>query len=212
MNRLTRRRALQLFGAAGTLAGCGSNGDGSPAGAPVGQEPSTPYGEPGPGASQPDPGNPGDATPAKMLAEIETIVVVMMENRSFDHYLGSLKRDPKYAAAGSVDGLTGAENNPAPNGTPISIFNLQNFTVADPPHGWDAAHAQFNAGKNDGVVKAHAGATQNEVMGFHDRAQLPFLYWLADNYTVCDRWFSSVLGPTWPNRFYLHAGTSKGKK
>jgi phospholipase C len=49
-------------------------------------------------------------------------------------------------------------------------------------------------------------------MGFHDRSQIPLYYWLADNFTICDHWFASVMGPTWPNRFYLHATTSKGKK
>jgi phospholipase C len=49
-------------------------------------------------------------------------------------------------------------------------------------------------------------------MGYHDRSQIPFYYWLADNYTICDNWYSSVLGPTWPNRYYLHSATAAGKK
>jgi phospholipase C len=49
-------------------------------------------------------------------------------------------------------------------------------------------------------------------MAYHDRDLAPFHYALADRYTVCDRWFASVLGPTWPNRFFLHAGTSGGRK
>jgi phospholipase C len=213
---LGRRHLLQMLGAGAFAAGCGSNAS------PTSQQPpeeTPPQGMPGPQPTAgpiPAPTTPPDpereATPAEMLAEIETIVVVMMENRSFDHYLGSLKRDAAYASASKVDGLTGNESNLAPNGAPVQVFNLTDFTVADPPHGWDASHAQYNGGKNDGFVKAHAGADQNDVMGYHDRAQLPFYYWLADNFTVCDRWFSSVMGPTWPNRFYLHAGTSKGKK
>src|SRR5438477_343297 len=68
-----------------------------------------------------------------LLAPIENIVVLCMENRSFDHYLGSLKLLEKRP----VDGLTGNESNPDPNGVPISSFKLNNFTVTDLPHDWD---------------------------------------------------------------------------
>jgi phospholipase C len=117
-----------------------------------------------------------------------------------------------YASAGSVDGLTGSETNPLPNGDPVKVFKMSNFTPDDPPHGWGACHNQWNNGANDGFVKAHSGNSQEEVMGYHDRSQLPFYYWLADNFVVCDHWHCSVLGPTWPNRFYLHACSSGGKK
>jgi phospholipase C len=202
-----------MFGAGAFVAGCGDSA-GLPA--PVASDPpASAGGDPGPAPvapANPPPPPAEQATPQQLLADIDTIVVVMMENRSFDHYLGSLKKDASYPNAGKVAGLDGTEQNPDPQGNPVSVFNLTDFTVADPPHGWDPCHAQFNGGKNDGFVKAHAGADQNDVMGYHVRAQLPFYYWLADNYTVCDRWFASVMGPTWPNRFYLHCGTSKGKK
>src|SRR5262249_45120526 len=61
-----------------------------------------------------------------------------------------------------------------------------------------------------GFVKAHAGASQADVMGYYVRAQLPMTYALADGSALCARWFCSVLGPTWPNRFYLHCATSNG--
>jgi phospholipase C len=51
-----------------------------------------------------------------------------------------------------------------------------------------------------------------QVMGYHVREQIPVLWGLADNFTLCDRWFASVMGPTWPNRFYLHACSSNGQK
>ena len=151
-------------------------------------------------------------TPEELLSRIDAIVVVMMENRSFDHFLGALRSDPNYPAAGGVEGLTGTESNPGPDGGAISAFKMTNFTPEDPPHSWNASHAQWNNGANDGFVKAHSGATQDEVMGYHDRSQLEFYYFLADHFTVCDHWFASVMGPTWPNRFYLHACTSGGKK
>lgn len=146
-------------------------------------------------------------TPEQLLAPIQTIVVLCMENRSFDHFLGSLK----LIEGRDVDGLTGTESNPGSNG-PVVVHQLDDFTPDDPPHGWDAAHAQFNGGANDGFVTEHEGASEEDVMGYHVRSQLPITYALADAYAVCDRWFASVMGPTWPNRFYLHAATSGGTK
>jgi phospholipase C len=148
-------------------------------------------------------------SPEALLAGIDTFVVLMMENRSFDHYFGSLR-----LAEGrtDVDGLTGSEVNPAPGGSMVAVHRLDDFTPADPPHGWDACHEQWNNGANDGFVRAHEGSSQNDVMGFHVREQLPQMYALADRAAVCQRWFSSVMGPTWPNRFYLHGATSHGNK
>ncbi len=148
-------------------------------------------------------------TPAQLLAHVEAIVVLCMENRSFDHYLGSLRLAEGRA---DVDGLTGSESNPSASGGAVTVHRLDDFTPEDPPHGWDACHAQWNNGANDGFVRAHAGASEGDVMGYHVREQLPVTYALADAGVVCNRWFAACLGPTWPNRFYLHGATSKGQK
>ncbi len=142
----------------------------------------------------------------QLLASIDNIVVLMMENRSFDHYLGSLALDE----GRPIDGLTGNEWNPDPNGNKVFVAPLPNLTPADPPHDWDPAHQQWDNGANDGFVIAHAGADQNDVMGYYMRSQLPVTYALADQSAVCQRWFSSLLGPTWPNRMFLHCATSNG--
>ncbi|HEX4460106.1 MAG TPA: alkaline phosphatase family protein [Polyangia bacterium] len=142
----------------------------------------------------------------QLLASIDTIVVLMMENRSFDHYLGSLA----LAEGKPFDGLTGNEWNPDPSGNKVYVAPLPNLTPADPPHDWDPAHQQWDNGANDGFVIAHAGADQNDVMGYYMRSQLPVTYALADQSAVCQRWFSSLLGPTWPNRMFLHCATSNG--
>lgn len=147
-------------------------------------------------------------SPEELLAPIDTFVILCMENRSFDHYLGALR----LIEGRDVIGLSGSETNPAPDGTFVNVFKLDNFTPEDPPHGWDASHNQFNGGKNDGFVLEHAGASQAEAMGYHVREQIPVTYALADAHAVCDHWFASVMGPTWPNRFYLHGATSKGQK
>jgi phospholipase C len=110
----------------------------------------------------------------------------------------------------AVAGLTGSEWNPAPDGSMVQVFRLDDFTVADPPHEWDACHQQWNGGANDGFVRANAGSDQAVVMGYHVREQIPAMYALADGYALCDHWFASVMGPTWPNRFYLHGASSNG--
>lgn len=223
---LSRRAALQGLGLGAVAIACGSEADGLPpaqaedgtvtATSPAESSemdpaaPSSPGKTEKPGAT--DPPAPPTLSPKELLAGIEHIVVLMMENRSFDHFLGALSSDAGYANKAILDGLTGAEWNPGPNGSKVTVFKMTNLTPDDPPHGWEAAHAQFNGGKNDGFVKEHEGSSRNEVMGFHDRSQVPLYYWFADHFAVCDRWFSSVMGPTWPNRLYLHATTSKGIK
>lgn len=214
---VTRREALVGLGLGAGLAAAACGGKErsdltEPAEASV-DLPDAAIAETDAGKSSDDASIPGEKLNAKqLLAGIDHIVVLMMENRSFDHFLGALKNDAGYVAKAEVEGLTGNETNPAPDGPDVRVFKLMNFTPEDPPHDWNDAHEQFNGGKNDGFVIAHKGSSQDEVMGFHDRSQIPFYYWLADNFTVCDHWFSSVLGPTWPNRYYLHATTSKGIK
>ncbi|MDP2315153.1 MAG: alkaline phosphatase family protein [Pseudomonadota bacterium] len=153
------------------------------------------------------------AAVAPEAATIDTIVVVMMENRSFDHYLGSLRlaegRD-------DVDGLDATMSNPGSAGDEYPVAPATVDCVADPAHGWGDSHSQFNDGANDGFVREYEdradAAVLAEVMGYQTRATLPIHYALADSFTVCDRWFCSVMGPTWPNRFYGHAATSDGQK
>jgi phospholipase C len=160
------------------------------------------------------------ASSSKLLAGIDTFVVLMMENRSFDHYFGARK----FIEGRKVEGLDGDEWNPDLDGNPVSIFQQEAIDIGDITHQWEACAGQFNGGKNDGFVvehqkdllsaKPHCGkvcSAPSDPMGYYVREQIPTLYELADAYTLCDRWFSSVMGPTWPNRFYLHAGTANGR-
>jgi phospholipase C len=196
---LTRRDLLKL--AAVTAAGCATGvGSGPP---PVED------GEIDVGDLPPLPEGSGARVAAPAIpAAIDTFVILCMENRSFDHYLGTLR----LLEGRALDGLTGSETNPAPEGSVVPVHLLDDFTPADPPHGWDASHAQWNNGRNDGFVRAHAGSNQDQVMGYHVRQQLDVTYTLADTSTVCDRWNASVMGPTWPNRLYLHGATALGQK
>lgn len=156
--------------------------------------------------------NESDLTLQQLLANVEHIIVLCMENRSFDHYFGARQL---LEGQVDVDGLSGGESNLDQQGNAVPIYHMTNYTPEDPPHGWDQVHAQWNGGAGDGFVieqqKVHGDEIKQEVMGYHVREDIPVLYALADEYALCDRWFCSLLGPTWPNRYYLHCGTSDGK-
>ena len=227
--KLTRRHVLKGVSAVGAASlGCGSeetkpptthhgtSGTGGAGGMGGGSGGYGGVGGAGMGGGGTGGGEPADLcvddsnlSPAQLLAPIETIVVLCMENRSFDHYLGARA----LLEGAALDGLSGAESNPAPDGTPVLVHPLDTFTPADPPHEWDDCHAQFDGGANDGFVVRHAGASQDDVMGYYVREQVPaFTGRWPTTSCACDRWFCSVMGPTWPNRFYLHGATSNGVK
>ena len=208
-NGISRRKALTQLGVSLSALTVGCAG-----GAAIPEQPrADPDADLGLDLGDTDLSKPG---PAELLAGIDAVVVLMMENRSFDHYLGQLASDSRYPGGRRPDGLTGAETNPDDKGNLVLVAKLLNYEPKDPPHGWQSCHRQFNDGKNDGFVReyiaSHGEKVKNDVMGFHDRSQIPYHYALADRFVVCDRWFASVMGPTWPNRFYLAAGTSGGKK
>jgi phospholipase C len=219
--KLTRRRTIQGMGAvvgSATL-GCsdsngsaevGTAGDTGDTGGKgdTGTDSSTGGGD-GPVGSACD--DPGTLSADELFAGLDTIVVVMMENRSFDHYFAARK----LVEGHDLLGLDGSETNLDGAGNPIGVFPLELFTVDDdPPHGWSSSRRQWNRGANDGFVTeyiAYGASDPSIVMGYHLREHLPILWSMADEYVLCDRWFCSVMGPTWPNRFYLHLGTSGGE-
>jgi phospholipase C len=138
------------------------------------------------------------------------LVVVMMENHSFDNLLGALPLTHPGA-----DGLTfvnGAATNSNPGGsnTPVTVrsFALPNTSQGqDVSQTWKDSHEQINGGAMDGFVRT-MNATQP--MGYYPPAVLPFAYSLASTFTVANRWFCSLPGPTYPNRRFLLAGTAYG--
>jgi len=148
---------------------------------------------------------------------IDTIVILEMENRSFDHYFGSLRL---VEGRQDVDGLTADMANLMANGTPLAVgpAGASWIVEPDPPHGRNAALAQWADGAMSGFLTEYEKRTganaalelKRQVMGYHVRDELPALYGLADGFTLCDHWHAGMLGPTWPNRFYSHAATSEG--
>jgi phospholipase C len=159
-----------------------------------------------------------NAVNATRLKQIKHIVVLMMENRSFDHMLGYLQLKGM-----DVDGLSGAKPNPGPRGKPWPVFRLPDDQTAfhppgkpfdkglDPCHAPDCVTEQLSNG-NTGFVKNFVAKKKppaqfrNLPMGYFDEVHLPVYDHLAHTYCVCDHWHSSIPGDTWPNRLFALAG------
>lgn len=137
---------------------------------------------------------------------IDTIVIMMMENRSFDHLLGDLKATQPEADVAAPDAA-----NPDADGVPIPRFHMSDDCFDDPNHGWNGTHLEWNGGRMDGFVTNNDGASDGtRVMGYYTAGDAPVLYALADAFAVADRSFSSLLGPTFPNRAFMQAASSFG--
>jgi phospholipase C len=139
------------------------------------------------------------------------IIVVMMENHSFDNLFGDLGRTRTDIDALHFDASGGPTNtNPGAGSAPGAVTS---FALADTSQArnitqsWTATHEQVNGGAMDGFVRS-SGA--REPMGYYTPEVLPFAYSLAAQFTVGDRWFCSMPGPTYPNRRFLLAGTAYG--
>jgi phospholipase C len=139
------------------------------------------------------------------------IIVVMMENHSFDNLLGALSRTNPAVEGLTFDSAGSATNsNPGGANTPVQVTSFPLATTAQAKslsQSWRAAHAQINGGAMDGFVRS-VGAP--EPMGYYTPQVLPFAYAFASTFTVANRWFSSVPAPTYPNRRFLLAGTAYG--
>jgi phospholipase C len=169
--------------------------------------------------SLPDPSLPAGTD---TMPEIENVIVAMMENHSYDNLLGMLGRGPYETPRGSgftlaADGYPNA-TNPQANGTPLRAFKMPTTCQLSghPSQEWEASHQQFANGTNQGFIVSITNPTEKGVtngpvtMGYWDGSQLPFLYDLAGTFPLGDRYFSSVLGQTLPNRRFLISGTSLG--
>lgn len=137
--------------------------------------------------------------PRPQQSGIDRIVVVMMENRSFDHMLGWLP-----GADGRQAGLTYTDETGAAFDTYPLAPDFQGCAHPDPDHSYEGGRIQFNDGACDGWLRA--GDSDEYAIGYYTDADLPFFAGAARDWTTCDRWFSAILGPTFPNRIYLHSG------
>ncbi len=144
----------------------------------------------------------------RSLEDVEHIVVLMQENRSFDHYFGTMR---------GVRGFGDPHPVTLPSGEPVwyqadgssvvppfrpDVGNLALTFIEDLDHTWDGTHQMFNGGNWDQWLPAKTTTS----MAHMQRADLPFHYALADAFTVCDGYHCSMLGPTDPNRYYMWTG------
>jgi phospholipase C len=130
---------------------------------------------------------------------LKHLIVDVQENRSFDHYYG-------YAPFVGSYGVPVDFKQPDGYGAFVRPYQLKSLTTSDIGHSWGDTHREFNGGAMDGFF-ANDG---RNAMGYYAAADLPFYYSLFETSTLCVNYFCSVLGPTYPNRFYLAAGTSGG--
>lgn len=161
------------------------------------------------------------------LDRIEHIVVLMLENRSFDHMLGFLSLPKSKGGRGrkEVDGLKQPQDHQNEYKgevyAPHPLANEHLYFLWDPCHDYKCVQQQL-AKKNRGfvanfathhhqLVKERPLTDPGLIMGYHTAEQLPVYDHLAEQFCVCDRWFSSMPGPTVPNRLYALAGTSDGE-
>ena len=153
--------------------------------------------------------------PAVTSDPIRHVVLLILENHSFDQMLGCLK-----GIYPSMEGVAPAE--PRENQDDAGIFYRQSPTTerqmfVDPHHELEHVAVQLE-NQNDGFVRdfvrAYPDSTslaRNFIMGYYPLDFLPALHALARHFTICDHWFSSLPGPTWPNRFFALTGTSHGR-
>lgn len=155
---------------------------------------------------------------------IDTVVVLMMENRSFDHYLGWLANDEAYIENGlkrygrtfDIGGDTD-QTFTNENGEQIDTYYLperpdevnpyRGCEHPDPGHGWEAGRAQ----RDEGFLSK---GSENDIyaIGYYRDEDLPYYARLSREFTIFDNYFCSILGPTFPNREYLHSAQSGGHK
>jgi phospholipase C len=162
------------------------------------------------------------------ISEIKHVVVLMQENRSFDHYFGAMPgvrgfNDPDAITLSTgksvfyqpipstlVTAISGGYN---PDGYLLPFHANTRTTSAQMlpsnSHSWGPQHSSYDNGAMDGFVTAHLeadGIAGEYSMAYFKRDDLPFHWALADAFTICDGYHCSVLGPTWPNRLYLMTG------
>jgi phospholipase C len=163
----------------------------------------------------------GDAVTVASDDPIKHVLILALENRSFDHMLGASQ-----AVKPDVDGIpTGgpARANSYAGQTYEQVDGAARTIVEDPRHETPHVLAQLKIDSsgtptNDGFVEDYSVSYpmltdpgRAEIMKYHALGMLPALHSLAQHFTVCDNWFSSVPGPTWTNRLFLMSGTSLGR-
>jgi phospholipase C len=143
--------------------------------------------------------------PSPRNVEIDHFVILMMENRSYDHYFGWLT-----GVSDAVQHQTFKNQQGQPVQTRhaswMGTAEWQGCDHPDPGHGWDNGRAQINGG-----FLAKGSGNDEFALSYYNKGELPAIHAAAENYTVYDRYFCSLLSSTWPNRYYKWSGQSGGR-
>jgi phospholipase C len=156
--------------------------------------------------------------PSGSFQDIKHVVLLMQENRSFDHYFGTLAgvrgfSDPNAMKLDTGKSVFHQPDALSPDGYLLpfhldtSSTNAQKLPSTN--HGWEAQHDSWNGGKMDNWLPTHRRVDHAKgpfVMGHFTRADIPFHFALAEAFTICDAYHCSVMGPTYPNRLYWMSG------
>jgi phospholipase C len=200
-HRLTRRALLRYGGslgaAAASMSSAGALWRAAAAAGAVVRQPD----------SLPDPRRPAGTATQKL--PFDHIVVVMMENHSFDNLLGALAHSGQPKAHGLKFNAKGValNSNPGPAGAVRSFPFPTTAQGPDVSQSWNASHEQIDGGRMDGFVRS---VEADQPMGYWTEDTLPFAYSLARTFCVANRWFCSAPCQTYPNRRFLMAGTAYG--
>jgi phospholipase C len=156
--------------------------------------------------------------PSGSLRDVKHVVLLMQENRSFDHYFGTLAgvrgfSDPRALRLSHGKSVFHQPDHASPDGY-LLPFHLDTKStsaqkIPSTSHAWATQHASWNGGKMDNWLKAHRKADGKKgayCMGYYKRQDIPFQFALAEAFTICDAYHCSVMGPTWPNRLYWMTG------
>ena len=161
----------------------------------------------------------GKSFPMGDQIPVDTIVIMMLENRSFDHYFQDAP-----SAGIDVEVAPADFANPDLTRSAFRCSVTRRCASSDPDHSWPAVHAQIDGGKMDGFVTSNDATHEtpipgipldmmkgNRAMGYYTEDDIPFTYWLAKQFAIGDHYHASVPGPTWPNRMYLYGASSFGR-
>jgi phospholipase C len=153
------------------------------------------------------------------LRDVKHVVLLMQENRSFDHYFGTMAgvrgfSDPDAMTLSHGKSVFHQPDPAGPDGY-LLPFHLDTKKtnaqkIPSTSHAWPTQHASWNNGKMDNWLPAHRKADGPKgpyCMGYFKRDDIPFQFALAEAFTICDGYHCSMLGPTWPNRLYWMTGT-----
>jgi phospholipase C len=165
----------------------------------------------------------GKSTPIDKDIPIENVVVVMMENHSFDNYFSHLNA---YAQRTDIESAPDTATNPDASGQAQARAHAAHPCTLDTDHEWAGTHQEINGGAMDGFFTANDGYNKSALpststdpslwsgarsLSYYDERDIPFYYALASTFAIADHYHASVPGPTWPNRLYLYSGTSFGE-